>query len=216
MKLSGEQIQQVEDYLTKKGLKYIDIRYEVLDHMVTDIEQLMESKNLSFLNASENVFTKWNENFVTRSSFWIGLVYSGPKIFIDNSVIIYKKMVLKIQLIAFVVIIGFGNFSNYFKVLQSDYSQEITLLFKIIAVFSMVIVLYWFYQIKKTKLQTSYSFLFTRNALPSALVFGTLGLLFSESNSMKLAFIIFGLWSGWVLFKHHVKSVSNYSLPAKS
>ena len=125
-------------------------------------------------------------------------------------------MVLKIQLIAFVVIIGFGNFSNYFKVLQSDYSQEITLLFKIIAVFSMVIVLYWFYQIKKTKLQTSYSFLFTRNALPSALVFGTLGLLFSESNSMILAFIIFGLWSGWVLFKHHVKSVSNYSLPAKS
>lgn len=216
MKLSGEQIQQVEYYLTKKGLKYIDIRYEVLDHMVTDIEQLMESKNLSFLNASENVFTKWNENFVTRSSFWIGLVYSGPKIFIDNSVIIYKKMVLKIQLIAFVVIIGFGNFSNYFKVLQSDYSQEITLLFKIIAVFSMVIVLYWFYQIKKTKLQTSYSFLFTRNALPSALVFGTLGLLFSESNSMILAFIIFGLWSGWVLFKHHVKSVSNYSLPAKS
>jgi len=216
MKLSGEQIQQVEDYLTKKGLKHIDIRYEVLDHMVTDIEQLMESKNLSFLNASENVFTKWNENFVTRSSFWIGLVYSGPKIFIDNSVIIYKKMVLKIQLIAFVVIIGFGNFSNYFKVLQSDYSQEITLLFKIIAVFSMVIVLYWFYQIKKTKLQTSYSFLFTRNALPSALVFGTLGLLFSENNSMILAFIIFGLWSGWVLFKHHVKSVSNYSLPAKS
>ncbi len=216
MKLSKEQIQQVEGYLTNKRLKYIDVRYEVLDHMVTDIEQLIELKDQSFSNASENVFAKWNKNFVTRSSFWIGSGFSGPKIFIDNSITIYKKMVFKIQLIAFVVIIGFGNFSNYFKVLQSNYSQEITLVFKTTASISMILLLYWFYQIKKTKLQTSYSFLFTRSVLFSVLMFGVLGLLLSEGNSMILAFIVFGLWSGWLLYKNHMKSVSNYSLLAKS
>lgn len=216
MKLSKDQIQQIEAYLTQKGLKYIDVRYEVLDHMVTDIEQLMELKDQSFSKASENVFAKWNKNFVTRSSFWIGSGFSGPKIFIDNSITIYKKMVFKIQLIAFTVIIGFGNFSNYFKILQSDYSQEITLVFKTAAAISMPLLLYWFYQIKKTKLQTSYSFLFTRSVLISALMFGVLGLLLSEGNSMILAFIVFGLWSGWLLYKNHMKSVSNYSLLAKS
>lgn len=216
MKLSKDQIQQIEAYLTQKGLKYIDVRYEVLDHMVTDIEQLMELKDQSFSKASENVFAKWNKNFVTRSSFWIGSGFSGPKIFIDNSITIYKKMIFKIQLIAFTVIIGFGNFSNYFKILQSDYSQEITLVFKTAAAISMPLLLYWFYQIKKTKLQTSYSFLFTRSVLISALMFGVLGLLLSEGNSMILAFIVFGLWSGWLLYKNHMKSVSNYSLLAKS
>ena len=211
MKLNKDQIQTVEDHLSQKGLKYVDIRYEILDHMITDIEHLMKSKDLSFSNASENVFAKWNKNFVTRSSFWIGLAFSGPKIFIDNSITIYKKMVFKIQLIAFVVIIGFGNFSNYFKVLQSDYSQEITLIFKTAAVISIIISLYWLYQIKKTKLQTSYSFLFTRSVLPSALMFGVLGLLFPEGNSMILAFIVFGLGSGWLLYKNHMKSVSLYS-----
>ena len=40
MKLNKDQIQQVEDYLNQKGLKYVDIRYEIFDHMVTDIEQI--------------------------------------------------------------------------------------------------------------------------------------------------------------------------------
>ena len=182
--------------------------------MITDIEHLMESKDLSFSNASENVYAKWNKNFVTHSSFWIDSGLSGPKIFIDNSITIYKKMVLKIQLIVLVVIIGFWNFSNYLKVFQSDYSQEITLIFKTAAAISIIISLYWLYQIKKTKLQTSYSFLFTKSVLPSALMIGVLGLLLPEGSSLVLAFIVFivfGLGSDWLLYKNHMKSVSLYS-----
>ena len=211
MKLNKDQIQQVEDHLSQKGLKYVDIRYEVLDHMITDIEHLMESTDLSFSYASENVFAKWNKNFVTRSSLWIGSGFSGPKIFIDNSVPLYKKMVMKIQYIAFAVTIGLGTIFNHFKILWSDYSQEITLIFKTTAVISLTILLYWFYQIKKTKLQSSYSFLFTRSILLGSLTFGILSLTLFKEKLFIYAFIIFGLWSGWLLYKNHMKSISLYS-----
>lgn len=210
MMLSKDQIQQVENYLTQKGLKYIDIRYEVLDHISSDIEQMMETRGLSFENASDIVFLKWNRNFVSRSNIWIGLIYSGPKIFIDHSVIIYKKFILKIQLIVFAVIIGLGKIFVHFNTLWINYEQQLTYFFKTIAAIILIVVLYWFYQIRKTKLNTSYSFLFTRNILPFGLFFGTMSLL-SEGNLMLLTFIIYSSWSGWKLFKHHIKSISLYS-----
>ena len=49
MKLTQEQIQEIEYALNKRGLDYIDLKYELLDHIATDIEQLMtEDKTISF------------------------------------------------------------------------------------------------------------------------------------------------------------------------
>ena len=127
MRLSKEHIQQVEAYLTQKGLKYIDVRYEVLDHMVTDIEHLMNSKNISFEEASNQVYLKWNRSFYSKSSLWIGLAYSGPKLFIDNCVTIYKRIILKTQLYTFAIIYGLGYFFKYFKISELYYNQEIVI-----------------------------------------------------------------------------------------
>ena len=57
MKLTEEQIKEVETYLTKKGVKYIDLRFEILDHISTDIENSMNKKQLDF-----------NETFEIESS----------------------------------------------------------------------------------------------------------------------------------------------------
>ena len=61
MKLNKEQLQEIETYLTNKDVEYIDLHLEVLDHISSDIENLMEK--ISFEEAFEKVKNKWNKNF---------------------------------------------------------------------------------------------------------------------------------------------------------
>ena len=50
MELTKEQVRQVEVYLQKKNFNYIDLKEEVLDHIVSDIERIT-AKEISFENA---------------------------------------------------------------------------------------------------------------------------------------------------------------------
>ncbi len=214
MKLSKEQIEQVELYLTDKGLKYIDIRYEVLDHMVTDIEEKMISKQLSFKDAFEIVYLKWNKNFIPKSNFFIGSGYTGPKIFIDNCFTIYKKIILKIQFFSFLLFYGLDYFLKQIAFPLSNYNKEINIAYKTTIIISVIVMLYWFFQIKRSKRQSSFSFLFIRQIIPVTLIFALLGILMQDAFSLgKLVsiFLLFGLWSGSQLYKNHIKSVSLYS-----
>lgn len=42
VELSGEQIQELFDYVKGKGVEYIDVQYELVDHLASAIEDLME------------------------------------------------------------------------------------------------------------------------------------------------------------------------------
>lgn len=55
MELSKEQIQSIENRLEKNGLKYWDIRIEILDHLVSDIESRLENGE-SYKSALNNGF----------------------------------------------------------------------------------------------------------------------------------------------------------------
>lgn len=61
MELTKEQIQSIEIRLQKNGLTYWDIRMEILDHLVSEIEAKM-AKGESYTTASENAFFKLNLN----------------------------------------------------------------------------------------------------------------------------------------------------------
>ena len=50
MEIAKEQIQYIDDRLENEGIKYWDIRIELLDHVVSDIEKRMKVEN------SENDF----------------------------------------------------------------------------------------------------------------------------------------------------------------
>ncbi len=68
MELTKAQVTEIEEYLKSKGVKYWDIRIEMLDHIATDIEQQMELGN-SFEKAKENTLKNlgWQhslDNFV--------------------------------------------------------------------------------------------------------------------------------------------------------
>ena len=49
MKLTKEQITYIDDYLKHHKVKYWDIRIELLDHIVTTVEEKLEKGILSSL-----------------------------------------------------------------------------------------------------------------------------------------------------------------------
>ena len=214
MKLNIDQIQQVEDHLSQKGLKYVDIRYEVLDHMITDIEKIINSEELSFQEAFNKVKVKWIRSFVDESSLWFGPAENGPKIFVDNYVRIYKSYILKILIPTLIIVYSMDYLLNHFFVFQINYDKEVLIVLYSTVLLNISIILYWYLQIKKTKLQTSFSFIFAKKVLPIVLVLLFLvGFLDVSMHYYRLIIIsfIYSLWSGWLLYKNHIKSVSLYS-----
>jgi len=58
--LSKEQIQQVIDFTKKKYVKFEDVRYELVDHLATDIEvQMAKDSNLLFETALKRTYSKF-------------------------------------------------------------------------------------------------------------------------------------------------------------
>ena len=72
MELSKEQIEFIDHRLENDGIKYWDIRIELLDHVVSDIEKRMKVENSEndFKEMVQEVFVYvgWKENF-NGSSF---------------------------------------------------------------------------------------------------------------------------------------------------
>ncbi|MFT6066363.1 MAG: hypothetical protein ACJAQX_002245, partial [Polaribacter sp.] len=60
MELSKEQIQQVENYLNSKNITYIDLRTEVLDHIVSEIEDKIIENEVTFHHAFAIAKQNWN------------------------------------------------------------------------------------------------------------------------------------------------------------
>lgn len=214
MKLSKEQIQQVEGYLTRKGMKYIDIRFEVLDHISTDIENLIESKNYSFEDAFNEVKDKWRNSFKKESSMVLGPIYDRPSIFIKKCLKIYKPYIK----IGFALILICGLLYKF--LFKNSYFFIVTFTYLFI-VFSFVytwFLCYWFFEIRKTKLKTSYSFLFNTQILPNlfimVLIFnnmrGNFLLRFDSFDFTFFSILILTFYAGFVFYKNHLKAVSTY------
>lgn len=90
MELTKEQIRQIDIRLENNGIKYWDIRIEMLDHVVTDVENSME-KGETLENAISNSFISlgWKKNY-NGSNF--------EKVFLEKTKIVgrkYKKQFLK-------------------------------------------------------------------------------------------------------------------------
>jgi len=95
MELTTQQLQRVEHYLNVKEITYIDIRTEVFDHIVSDIETKMETEKLDFETVFYNVTDKWNVHLKQTSSCFFGRIFSVPKIVLDKA----KKYIKNITLL---------------------------------------------------------------------------------------------------------------------
>jgi len=60
MEITKEQIQYIDEYLKKRGIKYWDLRTEMIDHLVSDIEQNLISKDFKAEFSLALKRAKWN------------------------------------------------------------------------------------------------------------------------------------------------------------
>ena len=79
MKLTAEQIECINQTLIKKGIKFDDLKIEVLDHIASQIESEMKTTQTTFSEAFNKVFERWNVEFMpTRAYFSLNTYY--PKL----------------------------------------------------------------------------------------------------------------------------------------
>ena len=94
MKLTAEQIECINQTLIEKGIKYDDIKLEVLDHIATEVQVLMDENTLSFDENFKLVLDKWSEELKPSSSFFTGLGVSYPTIILNKRLLLVKKQIL--------------------------------------------------------------------------------------------------------------------------
>ena len=94
MKLTTEQIECINQTLIEKGIKYDDIKLEVLDHIATEVQVLMDENTLSFDENFKLVLDKWSEELKPSSSFFTGLGVSYPTIILNKRLLLVKKQIL--------------------------------------------------------------------------------------------------------------------------
>jgi len=106
MKLTTEQIAQIEETLILNSLVYQDIRLELLDHIASEIEQRLSNEEISFDIVYKSVFEKWKSALVISSNYaWLGAFFKAPRFVIDKLVAYSKREVLNIFLS--VLVFGF-------------------------------------------------------------------------------------------------------------
>jgi hypothetical protein len=162
MKLTASQIALIDETLVLNGLTYDEIKLEVTDHIASEIEFVMEENTLSFEESTQMVFKKWDAQLKPAShKLWLGSGVSVPKIILDKLIIETKKelyVVSSIALVVTVALVGINSFfTNPIFIRGAINSLQITAVTgAILLVISKLFTL-------KSKIKTTYLFLFQRN-----------------------------------------------------
>ncbi len=223
MELTKDQITEIERYLNSKGITYIDIHYEILDHIVTGISNEVNNNTCSFDEALLKVKQKWESSFEKKSSWWLGLATYKPAVLIDKTVHIYKplyrKYILLMLLLTAITTIILYNFtttlSSFRNLIENGISIGLLLY--------TAQMLFWAISLKRTKVKSSFSFLFYRQILPYllfAILFNPFvsNLYFNSKNEFSFGSLvilytfILSAIGGRYLYKKHIETLKNYKI----
>jgi len=219
MKLTEEQIQQVKDYIKNKDVEYIDLHFEVLDHIASDIEAKMSTLNLDFESAFKEVKEKWKSNFENSISFLIGPIIGGSKLYVDKCVRIYKPVLLKCILGIVLFILCFYSFKNLLKIEMDAIYPVLKISFLIMLVGFPFLFLFWRHKIKSSKLKSTFSHLF--NKLILLHLFGGIVLLSQTLEIVQnydfvyisfFPIMISIFYMGYTFYKKHFETVKKYQI----
>ena len=217
MELTAQQLQRVEHYLNVKEITYIDIRTEVFDHIVSDIETKMEDKKLDFKTVFYNVTDKWNIHLKQESSFYFGSMFSVPKIVLEKA----KKSFKKYYIIGVLVfLIPFLSIRILNPVFTEETKNTINLFLQIVTILCFVVfaILMIIKSINKT--QTTYRFILNTQSL--SFIFSMIVLIDLDFFTPKgiLDSILVGLLSTFVFTTYtyyhflnkHKKAIKKYKI----
>lgn len=215
MELTTAQIQIVKEYLARKNFNYIDLKDEILDHMISDIEHL-QTKNITFENAFKMTILKWDKHFKETSSFFFGLQFSNFKI-------VMKKAVKQFKPYFFIYFASYILPVVFFKFIPTTFSKPVVnftngFLFS----FSSVMLLYVAFimiKVMQLKVKTTYSFILkTQYFGLILLIIGLLVGLFKENGEINPVFSGF-VCCGYVIvfichhfFKKHKEAIVKHQI----
>lgn len=89
MKLTESHIQEIENYIAANNVDFIDLKIELLDHLISDVENKI-NKGFSFENALQLTKQKWSKHFRSSSSIFLGIQHSASKIILKKAVKEFK------------------------------------------------------------------------------------------------------------------------------
>tara|TARA_R110002072_G_scaffold252221_1_gene411046 strand:+ start:1481 stop:2134 length:654 start_codon:yes stop_codon:yes gene_type:complete len=216
MELTTQQIQKIEHYLTKNRVDFVDIRLEVLDHIVSDIEVLIKKENIEFDTAFYKVTDKWNLQLKQTSSFYFGIMYSESKIVVKKAVEVFKPYFLlyfSAYFLPFILL-------ELFPVQLSSSLASFTNGFLFITL--SLAIIYMLFIIEKTsqsKINTTYRFILKTQFLGIILlVLGLLTEIYKTSTEMNPVYTGFMCAGFSVVFicnqfyKKHKEAIKKYKI----
>lgn len=157
MKLNETQINTIDAVLEKSGVVYIDYKFEILDHIATEVEELMEERQERFEKAFAVVLEKWEPKFKIASGATFGYLWEIPEIFMQKVKKLYWQKMILLTLASF-VLMGILLFMK--KYLAANTQGVMCLLIAL-----LVVQFIGYVKIRLSKYKTSFGFLYKQQFL---------------------------------------------------
>lgn len=209
MKLTVEQTAIISDYIDYCGIKEIDIKLELVDHIATQTEEAIVMDEVSFEQALRKVMTNWYPLFTKEKSFHIGLFYTFPKI-------VMKKIEARVKKTYIHLVISFILWTLLTFVLKLEFSiNEITnSVVNYVSIAIGIAIVSILIRINFKTKPTTYRFLVNQSS-PVLLFLLFLYVFDDEMNSLKIYFMVL-VFVQFVFmcinFKNHIKCIKKYHL----
>ena len=219
MELTKEQLLQIDNYVFSCGIKYYDVRTEIVDHFANILEQkLAENPDINFKKEIQNI----HRNFSDRG--FSNLLKDKTKAVQKK----FYKATLK-HLITFFklprILISAGIFYALF-LLMNLFEDKKDFFFGLYSIL-LLIVFYVFYQIKQTKKNNKESFLILNKSNVFLQVLNFIFICFNSitnfrtdesflnpiyNNIQLVVFVLLLLfyWSGEFVYKKNRQFVKTY------
>jgi hypothetical protein len=216
MEITKQQLQRVAHYLNVKDIIYIDLRMEVFDHIVSDIEAKMMAEKLDFETAFYKVTVTWNKHLIKESSFYFGVTYSLPKIVLEKAKKVYKKwffLSFLVYLIPYILLDQLKITFSQNAINDLNVFLQILTVCTLMVFFGLLIIKY------KEKNKTSFSFILKTLSWNFFIGFIVLFYLnFSAQDDLKsfpisfLTAFIFMTYSYFYFYKKHLEAVKKHKI----
>jgi hypothetical protein len=169
MKLTTEQIAKIEETLVMNGVVYDDIKLELIDHIASEIEEIITTQGVVFEIALINAFDKWEVQLrPTSNPLWAPSWLNGPKLFIDKWVKETKQLTFYWMLLS--VVISLLTAWLITKKKSNLLLIQLEQGYEILVIVLLVFLFIGRYFIFKSRTKTIFSYMFNVHCLASVII----------------------------------------------
>ncbi|MDG1041141.1 MAG: hypothetical protein P8H13_02285 [Polaribacter sp.] len=212
MELTTNQIQEIETYIKSKDVDYIDLKIEILDHLISDVEHKI-NKGFSFESALQLTKQKWSKHFRSSSSIFLGLQFSTSKVVLKKAVKAFRPFYVLYVVSCILPFVIFRNVSVDFTESRMSF---VNAFFKTTTLLALLYFIFIIFKMMRSKEKTTYRFILKTQYLGISFLiiaqtvtsyFDKLG----QINSVFVGFSFAGLATTYIchhFYKKHVLEIA--------